>query len=75
MTFYSINYFLSADIVFEFDQLTYETTEGGITMVMVCVNLVSGILSRDVQLQVQPKLSDPLLDSATGNYNTIILDT
>jgi hypothetical protein len=59
------------DIVFEFDQLVYDTTEGGFGMVMVCVNLVSGILSRSVQLEVLPKPSDPLIDSATpvGDYD------
>ena len=53
------------DIVFEFEELTYDTTEGGFGMVMVCVNLVSGILSRSVQVEVVPKPTDPLLDSAT----------
>ena len=53
------------DITFEFDQLVYDTSEGGFGMVMVCVNLVGGILSRPVQIDVLPKPSDPLIDSAT----------
>jgi hypothetical protein len=53
------------DIEFEFDELIYDTTEGGVAMVMVCVNLVSGVLAlRDVQVDVQPKPFDPALDSA-----------
>ena len=52
--------------MFEFDELVYDTTEGGIPMVMVCVNLVSGVLAtRNVQVNVQPKPSDPPLDTAT----------
>lgn len=54
------------DIVLEFEELVYNTTEGGLGMVMVCINLVSGILSRPVDVDVQPKPSDPLLDTATG---------
>ena len=43
-------------------------------MVMVCVNLVSGVLvSRDVQIDVQPKPSDPLLDTATRKLLIIIV--
>lgn len=57
---------MTIDIQFEFDELIYDTTEGGIPMVMVCVNLVSGVLAlRDIQVNVQPKASDPVLDSAT----------
>ena len=34
-------------------------------MVMVCVNLVSGVLAlRDIQVDVQPKPYNPALDSA-----------
>ena len=56
---------MTVDIVFEFDELVYNTTEGGLPMVMVCVNLVSGVLAlRDIQIDVQPKLFDPALDSA-----------
>ena len=40
----------------------YDTIEGGTAMVMVCVNLVRGILSRSVQVNVQPKTFDPLVD-------------
>lgn len=55
------------DVVFEFADLIYNTTEGGFGMVMVCVNLISGVLaSRTIQVDVDPKPSDPLLDTATG---------
>ena len=56
--------------MFEFEQLVYDTSEGGFGMVMVCVNLVGGILSRSVQVDVMPKLFDPLVDSATRKTYT-----
>ena len=60
-----INVHNALDIVFEFDELVYDTTEGGIPMVMVCVNLVSGVLAtRNVRVDVQPKPYDPLVDTA-----------
>lgn len=55
------------DVVFELEQLVYDTTEGGIPMVMVCVNLLSGILvSRSITVDVAPKAFDPLVDTATS---------
>ena len=56
-----------ADVVYEFDELVYDTTEGGFPMVMVCVNLFSGILvSRSITVDVTPKTFDPLVDTATS---------
>ena len=54
-------------MVFELEELEYGTTEGGVAMVMVCVNQISGILvTRSIQVDVQPKPIDPLIDTATG---------
>ena len=58
---------LFTDVVFELEELVYDTTEGGIPMVMVCVNLISGILvSRSITVDVAPKAFDPLVDTATS---------
>ena len=54
------------DILFEFDQLIYNTTEGGVPIVSVCINLVSGVLAvRGIQVDVQPKLPTPASDTAS----------
>ena len=56
-----------ADVVLEFGELVYNTTEGGIPMVMVCVNIFSGILvSRSITVDVTPKPFVPLVDTATS---------
>ena len=57
--------FITIGITFEFEELVYDTIEGGNAMVMVCVNLVNGTLSRPIQVNVQPKTFDPLVDTAS----------
>ena len=62
-----INLLLFADIVLQLEELVYDTTEGGIPMVMVCVNLTSGILaSRSITVDETPKAFNPLVDTATS---------
>ena len=60
---------------FEFDELVYDTTEGGFVAVMVCVNLVSGILvTRNIQVDIRPKDFNAAIDSAVGEKNLGLLD-
>ena len=63
---------MHTDVVFELEQLVYDTTEGGIPMVMVCVNLSSGILvSRSITVEVAPKPADPQVDTATSKTGNV----